>query len=235
MSMRTSLRDASHSQVFLSEDAALNVLKSTASLLAQLAVCTNGKTFFVAGPIDPVKNMIDMWLKLDILGNEQYANLQAKVEQASTSTWDDLQRTMISYEAQAILDEQRRREEETKWVLPTQHHLPHDPTAPWHELPAANALYQKRTQGYPLRANMLPQGGYSLRNGGKLADDELRRDVEEMHREALRCFDKYTNAEEVHDVDALGNVVWKDRLTRNHYGFTYEGIARRAANGVDDY
>lgn len=61
----------------------------------------------------------------------------------------------------------------------------------------------------------------------------------------MHCYDKYTNAEEVQDIDALGNIIWKDpdRPTRNLWGFTLDGIDKRkelarqfaaAANGPGD-
>ena len=67
-----------------------------------------------------------------------------------------------------------------------------------------------------------------------------------LYNEVVRCYDKYTNADEVHDVDALGNIIWKDpeRPTRNYWGFTLDGIEKRkeladyfaeTANGYDDY
>lgn len=45
----------------------------------------------------------------------------------------------------------------------------------------------------------------------------------------MHCYDKYTNAEEVQDIDALGNIIWKDadRPTRNLWGFTLDGIDKR--------
>jgi hypothetical protein len=147
------------------------------------------------------------------------SSIGLKCEEADTISWNGLQQKFEAEEAQVLLDEQRRREEATKWILPMQHHLPHDNTAPWHDLPATNALFQKRTQGYPLQAASLPRGGYHLRNGGRQADAALKSDVEELHKEALRCFDKYTNADEVRDIDALGNIIWKDRPTRNFWGF----------------
>ena len=58
-----------------------------------------------------------------------------------------------------------------------------------------------------------------MKNGGQQADEALKSDVAELHKEALRCFDKYTNADEVRDIDALGNIIWKDRPTRNFWGF----------------
>ena len=45
----------------------------------------------------------------------------------------------------------------------------------------------------------------------------------------MHCYDKYTNADEVQDIDALGNIIWKDpeRPTRNYWGFTLDGIEKK--------
>jgi hypothetical protein len=42
----------------------------------------------------------------------------------------------------------------------------------------------------------------------------------------LHCFDKNVDADDVQDVDNLGNFIWQDpeRPTRNYYGFTRDGI-----------
>lgn len=50
-----------------------------------------------------------------------------------------------------------------------------------------------------------------------------------MYDEVIHCYDKYTNPEEVQDVDAMGNIIWKDpdRPTRNYWGFTLDGIDKR--------
>lgn len=201
------------------DDAAWESLKTHAGLLAQLAACSDTKTRPGRSTLEFVRRVLKIWQKRDIFEASTYSSIASKCEEASTISWNDLQQKFEGEEAQVLLDEQRRREEATKWVLPMQHHLPHDNTVPWHELPATNALYQKRTQGYPLQSAGLPRGGYHLRNGGRPADEGLKADVEELHKEALRCFDKYTNADEVQDIDALGNIVWKDRPTRNFWGF----------------
>lgn len=201
------------------DEAALETLKTHAGLLAQLAACSEDKSRPGRATLELVRRVLQTWQKLNVFAAEACSHIQTKCEEASAISWNDLQQRFEAEEAQVLLDEQRRREEATKWTLPMQHHLPHDSTAPWHELPATNALYQKRTQGYPLQADGLPRGGYHLRNGGQQADDSLKADVEELHKEALRCFDKYTNADEVRDIDALGNIIWKDRPTRNFWGF----------------
>lgn len=210
-------RDAQHARNLHYNDAAFGILKAHAGVLAQLATCSEHKSF-ARSTFDSVQRVLKVWRKLRILDPDTLSSIESKCEEASTTTWNNMQQKLAADEAQAVLDEQRRREEDKKWILPMQHHLPHDPSAPWHELPAANALFQKRTHGYPLRAGDLPPGGYRLRNGGRQADEQLKADVEEMHREALRCFDKYTNADDVKDIDALGNIIWKDRPTRNYWG-----------------
>jgi hypothetical protein len=202
------------------EDSAMETLKTHAVLLAQLAACSENKSRHGRpSSLDSVRRILKLWQKLNIFDPDTCSKIETKCEEASNTPWNSLQQKLEADEAQAVLDEQRRREEARKWMLPMQHQLPHDSTAAWHELPAANALLQKRTQGYPLRAGDLPMGGYRLRNGGRLADESLKADVAELHKEALRCFEKYTNADEVQDIDAMGNIIWKDRPTRNFWGF----------------
>jgi hypothetical protein len=215
------LKDPRHAKTQLRcEASAFETLKTHAMLLAQLAACceTNGRIGRIT-TLHSVRQLLKLWQKLGIFDPDTCSKLETKCEEASNTPWNSLQQKLEADEAQAVLEEQRRREEARKWMLPMQHQLPHDSTAAWHELPAANALLQKRTQGYPLRAGDLPMGGYRLRNGGRLADESLKADVAELHKEALRCFDKYTDADEVQDIDAMGNIIWKDRPTRNFWGF----------------
>ena len=212
-------KDNRHANHIHCDNAAWESIKTHAGLLAQLAACSENKTRPGRATLEPVLRILNFWQKLDIFDDTTYSSIESKCQEAGKLSWNELQQKFEAEEAQVLLDEQRRREEATKWILPMQHHLPHDSAAPWHELPATNALYQKRTQGYPLQSAALPRGGYHLRNGGRQADETLKADVEELHKEALRCFDKYTNADDVRDVDALGNIIWKDRPTRNFWGF----------------
>lgn len=212
-------KDSQHSRYVRCDDSAFETLKSHGILLAQLAACAENRSGAGRATLERVRGVLRLWQKLSVLTPNACSSIEAKCEAASSTAWDDLQQQLVADEYQAALDEQRRREEATKWMLPMHHQLPHDSSAAWHELPAANALFQKRTQGYPLRAFDLPPGGYRLRNGGRQADEGLKADVTELHKDALRCFDKYTNADEVRDIDALGNIVWKDRPTRNFWGF----------------
>lgn len=210
-------KDSRHNHRIWCDNAALESLKTHAGLLAQLAACSDTRNRPGHATLDHVRSILQVWQRLNIFDATACSGITSKCEQASTTSWNDLQQKFEAEEAQVLLDEQRRREEATKWILPVQHHLPHDNTPAWHDLPATNALFQKRTQGYPLQATGLPRGGYTLKNGGQQADDALKSDVEELHKEALRCFDKYTNADEVRDIDAMGNIIWKDRPTRNFW------------------
>lgn len=212
-------KDSRHNHRIRCDNVAWESLKTHAGLLAQLAACSEPRNRPSHATLDHVRSVLQVWQKLNIFDAAACSGIRSKCEEASTITWNELQQKFEAEEAQVLLDEQRRREEATKWILPVQHHLPHDNSPSWHDLPATNALFQKRTQGYPLQAASLPRGGYTLKNGGQQADDALKSDVEELHKEALRCFDKYTNADEVRDIDALGNIIWKDRPTRNFWGF----------------
>jgi hypothetical protein len=212
-------KDSRHASLTQCDDASWESLKTHAGLLAQLAACYESKGRSGRATIEPVLRIVQLWQSHNIFDPNVCSSIRSKCEVASTISWNELQQKFETEEAQALLDEQWRREEATKWILPMQHHLIHDSTAPWHELPATNALYQKRTRGYPLQSAGLPRGGYQLRNGGQQADETLKADVEELHKEALRCFDKYTNPDEVQDIDAMGNIIWEDRPTRNFWGF----------------
>lgn len=57
----------------------------------------------------------------------------------------------------------------------------------------------------------------------------MKSEAKALHTEALRAFEKQTNADEVKDVDKLGNIIWKDtdRPTRNYYGWDIDLIERR--------
>ncbi len=46
------------------------------------------------------------------------------------------------------------------------------------------------------------------------------------------CFEPFTKADEVQDIDPLGNKIWKDpeRPTRNYWGFSEDGLQRMREN-----
>lgn len=71
---------------------------------------------------------------------------------------------------------------------------------------------------------------------------EVKDKVETVYNEVLRQFDRYTNADEVEDIDAMGNKIWKDksRPVRNYWGWDISKLeqtkevqrrAREAATG----
>lgn len=224
-------KDSRHAQAFRVDPAALDHVYAIVPVLTQLAVCADSKPSYASKEaLGTVESLLTLWKEHEVLPEPTITELQASVQKASNMAFSELLSSLADDEAQAALVAQRAKEEESKWILPKTHHLPYDPDAPWHELPAANGLFQRRTQGFPLRASGLPRGGYSLRNGGRKADDELIKDVQDLLSEAKHCFDKYTNAKDVQDIDALGNYIWKPhtgRKTRNHWGWSYEGIEQR--------
>ncbi|CAK3828328.1 Hypothetical predicted protein [Lecanosticta acicola] len=180
-----------------------------------------------------------------VFNSEEVETLRNLVNSIPNRSWDTVLEELNAEEARRTEEDKGAREEKYKWTIPYRHGVKDDPDAPWHELPAANGLYMKSTRGYPLRAGAFPKGGYQLKNGGQEADEELKKDINWLHKEMLHCFDDHTNADEVQDIDALGNKIWKDpeRPTRNYWGFTYDGIEktrensrkfRQNATGYDD-
>ena len=139
----------------------LQQLQPSVCVLAELAACHSGSK---AGNVcSIVLDVLSFWRKNQIFTSGQLDEMREKVSAADGLEWDTLLNRLTS-------DEQEQKsqiEDGTKWVLPVRHGVNSDSTAPWHELPAANGLYLKRTRGYPLRIIALPQGGFRLRGGGK--------------------------------------------------------------------
>ena len=195
--------------------------------LAELAACgCDGKA---ARTCPIVLDLLVFWKSYQIFAPDQLDDMRSKVLRADEMDWDSMLTKLAKAEESKADTHRRRQEDEAKWILPERHGVINDPTAPWHELPAANGLYLRRKHGYPLRASAIPVGGMYLQHGGREADPELKRDVLNLYNEFIRCYDKYTNPDEVQDVDALGNIIWKDpeRPTRNYWGFTLDGIDRK--------
>ncbi|KAK5120847.1 hypothetical protein LTR85_005914 [Meristemomyces frigidus] len=193
----------------------------------------------LAAYADPVKDaktypgvmeLIGAWHDTQLFQPDEVLKLYERVLAAEATSycksWNDV-KTQIAAEELKLAEDLQREIEDAKWTLPKRHGLPSDPTAPWYELPAANGLYMKRTRGYPLRSYALPQGGYELGSGVDRA--QLKTDVEKLHSEMLHAFDKYTNADDVQDIDAMGNIIYKDpeRPTRNYWGWSLDGIEKR--------
>ena len=240
------LKDSAHSQGLVCDELALESLKGHAGIFMQLAACKDAKQsssdsrhgFGISSSRDSsssstlpqVQAILGIWGRIGVFSKEKCADLRASNDKAGGDVFDLLLEKLAQDENQAALDEQKRKKEESKWFVPARHGVPNDPSAPWHELPATNGLYMKRTQGY-MRAADLPQGGFPLKNGGKEADGEMEKAVTDLYQDVLKCFDKYVEPDEVRDVDALGNVVWKDakRSTKNHWGFSYNRLAEKKA------
>ncbi|KAK3714023.1 hypothetical protein LTR37_008052 [Vermiconidia calcicola] len=224
-------------------DEVLDLLRPDVCKLAELAACQGGGK--APNTCQSVLDLLTFWSKYGILNQNHVDQMHDRALQAAETEWDAMLTKLAKDDENKVEEERRQKESKSKWMVPDRHGVANDPTAPWHELPAANGLYLKRTRGYPLRATALPVGGTYLPDGGDEADPQLQKDVRSLYDEVIRCYDKYTNAEEVQDVDALGNIIWKDpdRATRNYWGFTLDGIDRRkelaerfaeTATGYDD-
>ncbi|WPG98566.1 Hypothetical protein R9X50_00135800 [Acrodontium crateriforme] len=194
------------------------------------------------GHVAEITTMTENWRKLSIFPVSEIEALRNKTRAASDTKWSALLATCATSSNRS---QHPGQDNSPTWVIPSRHRVVNDPNAPWNELPAANGLYMKRTRGFPLRYQAMPFGGYELANSGREADDALKKDVEWLYSEAIHCFDQHTNSDEVLDVDALGNITWKDpdRPTRNYWGFTLDGVQKRkelgdkfaeSAGGYDD-
>lgn len=223
--------DDAHAGMPSFNPASLAQIQASIPTLARLAVCSNSMATSVSqSALEIVQSLLVLWTKHRMLPADVADDLKPRLTEANDMKFSALLTEIGDEDSQAALALQRAKEEETKWIMPATHHLPHDPTPPWHDLPAANGLYQKRTQGFPLHAASLPQGGYRLPHAGHKADEYLQREVLQLLSEATHCFDKYTDVDSVEDIDPLGNIIWKvetGRKRRNHFGWSYEGIEQR--------
>ena len=59
-------------------------------------------------------------------------------------------------------------------------------------------------------------------------DSDLKDDVASLHKEMLHALDKSIDHDSVQDIDALGNIIYKDpdRPTRNYWGFSLDGVGK---------
>ncbi|KAK5134745.1 hypothetical protein LTR08_006120 [Meristemomyces frigidus] len=212
-----------------------SILKRHMPLLLSLA------TF--ADPIkDPQKtfaqvlHLLSIWYDNEIFSPDETLQLYERVLAAETmtfsKTWEAM-KTQITAEEVKLADELDRELEDAKWILPKRHGVLNDPTAPWYELPAANGLYMKRTRGYPLQSYALPPGGYELRTDAP--NPNLKPAVSKLHTAMLHALATTTTAADVKDIDALGNIIYRDpsRPTRNYWGWSLDKIALRKTMGKD--
>lgn len=144
---------------------ALDQLRPAISTLAELAACgCSGKA---SKSCPYVLDLITFWKTMQIFPPNDLDDLRDRVLLADTADWDSTLSKLAAEDAGRVEQQRKDEENESQWILPDRHGVINDPTAPWHELPAANGLYMKRTRGYPLRAGAFPQGGFSLKNGGE--------------------------------------------------------------------
>ena len=150
--------------------AVLEHIHSDILALVELATCGCGGLIARTAPL--VMNLLAFWKQNEIFSPDQTDHMRDSVLTADGMEWEAMLTKLIQNEESKVHDLRRQREEDGKWMLPDRHGVINDPTAPWHELPAANGLYLKRTRGYPLRASAIPPGGAYLQNGGEC--DHLR-------------------------------------------------------------
>ena len=219
-------------------------LYSDLGVLAELAACGCDGNATRTYPM--ILDVLSLWEQSRLVSSAQIEQIRARALQADEANWTSMLSKLAKAEESKVDLDRKQAGDGAKWVLPERHGVIDDPAAPWHELPAANGLYLRRKHGYPLRVSAIPAGGLPIQNGGTEADPELKREVLNLYNETIRCYDKYTNPDEVQDVDALGNIIWRDpeRPTRNYWGFTLDGIDRKKelaqkfeenATGYDTY
>lgn len=182
-------------------------------------------------PAQMLHKLIKQWRATELFTTAQLDEMTSMANSVNTRPFGEVLNSIKLAQDQREEDRKRAEKEKQKWILPDKHGLKDDPDAPWHELPAANGLFLGSTRGFPLHAAKLPAGGFAIEGGGKEADEGLKKDVDSVLSDMLHAFDPFTDAKAVLDIDPLGNKVWKDpeRATRNHYGFTLDGVHKMEA------
>nr|POE72808.1 uncharacterized protein CFP56_30747 [Quercus suber] len=182
-----------------------------------------------ASTFELVVDILMIWEERGVFDMDFLQSLESTASMAHTESkgWHVLLEYLLP--DAALYDLTLKVEKESEWVVPLRHGLPGDPQAPWHELPAANGLHMRRTYGHPLQPRAFPIGGYNLEDGGKKANNDIISEVKHLYSELLHCFDRHIVPDDVQDIDALGNVIWKDpqRETRNHWGHSYNAVEKR--------
>ena len=144
--------------------ATLEQLYPVASTLAELAACGSGNN--ATSLSAPVLDVLMFWKQSQIFRANQVDEVRLKVSAAESAEWDSLLSKVHANSSNENGQSTRNEADEVNWRLPDRHGVVYDPSAPWHELPAANGLYMKRTRGYPLRAMAFEQGGFRIQSGG---------------------------------------------------------------------
>ena len=140
-------------------------LRPDIATLVQLAVCSCSGSAAKTKPA--VQDVLGYWKKHEVFHTDRVDEILSKVDSSDGVEWEPMLARLAADDADRAKHARLLKEDETKWMLPERHGVFHDPHAPWHELPAANGLYMKRTRGYPLRVGAMPPGGHRLRNGGR--------------------------------------------------------------------
>ena len=146
----------------------LGIVKRHVPLLLILA--TYGDPVKDAKTYPEVMDLIGVWYDSQVITPDETVGLYERVLETDamsySRTWEQA-KAHVAEEETNLTQKLEREREEAKWVLPKRNGVPHDPAAPWYELPAANGLYMKRTRGYPMKSYAFPQGGYELDSGGE--------------------------------------------------------------------
>ncbi|KAF2864570.1 hypothetical protein K470DRAFT_292191 [Piedraia hortae CBS 480.64] len=224
--VETHLRAAPDAQKTVQYDTTRTLLKQIAPLLINVAAL---QTTDDVDTTDSLRAMLPIWQSLDLLTAEQTATQTTTLQTTNTNHQTPQTLTKATLQNLTILESTLKViHSKASLTLPLRHSNPHDPSAPWHALPAANGLYMLRTRGYPLRTYAFPAGGYQLRNGGQPPPPPLQNETKALHTEMLQCFSNPTSVDDISDIDELGNVHWKDpnRKTRNYWGFAVDEIER---------
>jgi hypothetical protein len=96
-------KDSHHINRIRCDDAAWESLKTHASLLAQLAACSENKTRQGSATLERLRRIVHVWQKLNIFDATACSSIISKCEKAGTMSWNDLQQKFEAEEAQVLL------------------------------------------------------------------------------------------------------------------------------------
>lgn len=192
-------------------------LRPLATKLARLAVC--GCTGKAAKTKDAVLALVTAWKKHGIFTDEECDHISQLVSTASTMSWGAMLAKLAAEDDLAVA--RGEVEESFDWALTDRHSNVDNHEAPWHELPAGNALFMRFDRGYPMRSDAFDAGGYEFKDPGCRIDRQTADEIQDCYRDIVRRTGKYTDPELVDDIDAMGNIIWKDKTqnTRNYWGW----------------
>lgn len=120
-----------HQQVNDEED-----FRHVGSCLAQLAACDCTGKAAKTGPL--VFQVLEEWKERQLFSNKQIKVLRHSVIHAEKSDFTTITTKIMTDNKER---EKEKENEAQRWTLPMRHGKPHEPNAPWHELPAANGKH----------------------------------------------------------------------------------------------